>query len=99
MVPGATGPSGTVTYMQQNTGSGVSVDGCRMRPIHAYEKSLGGACLNASDTVWFLPAATLGGIIPMPGDSITQGSLTWIIEHRESALQLADWKCYGVQTR
>jgi hypothetical protein len=99
MVPGATGPSGTVTYKQQNTGSGTSVDGCRQRPIHAYEKAMGGPYLNASDTVWFVPAAMLGGIVPKPGDSIAFGSSYWIIEHVESGLQESDYKCFGIQNR
>jgi hypothetical protein len=99
LVPGATGPSGTVTYKQQNTGSGVSVDGCRKRGIKAYEKVIGGPFLNASDTVWFLPAATLAGIKPAPGDSINVGSTFWIIEHVESSLQSSEYKCYGIQNR
>jgi hypothetical protein len=99
LVPGATGPGGTVTYKQQNTGSGVTVDGCRRRPIHAYEKAMGGPFLNASDAVWFVPAATLGSIVPKPGDSITSGTTFWIIEHVESGLEQADYKCFGIQNR
>jgi hypothetical protein len=99
MVPGSTGASGTITYKPQNTGSGVSLDGARKRPIHAYEKNMGGAYLNASDTVWFLPAARLAGIVPKPGDSITFGSTFWIIEHVESALQESDYKCFGISNR
>ena len=99
MVPGSTGTSGTITYKPQNTGSGVSVDGARKRGIQAYEKLMGGPFLNASDTVWFLPAATLAGIVPKPGDSITSGSTFWIIEHVQSSLQSSDYKCYGIQSR
>lgn len=99
MVPGATGPAGTVTYKQQNAGAGITVDGARKRPLHAWEKAMGGTLLNASDAVWFLPAATLGGIVPRPGDSITLGTTFWIIEQVESGLQEADYKCFGIESR
>ena len=99
MVPGATGPSGTVTYKQQNSGDGFQVDGCRKRPIHASEKNMGGAYIGASNTVWFVPAANLNGVVPAPGDSVTFGETFWIFEWVESGLQEADYKCFGVQNR
>ena len=71
----------------------------RKAPIHAWEKNLGGTFLNASETVWFVPAATLNGIVPVPGDSVGQGTSYWIFEHVESGLQEADYKCYGIKNR
>ena len=70
LVPGATGPSGAVTYKVQNAGTGLAVNGCRKRPLSAFEKAAGGLVLNGCSTVWFVPRATLAGVVPKPGDSI-----------------------------
>ena len=99
LVPGATGPSGAVTYKVQNAGTGLAVNGCRKRPLSAFEKAAGGLVLYGCSTVWFVPRATLAGVVPKPGDSIAADGALWIVEHVESALQESDYKLFGAENR
>jgi hypothetical protein len=96
IVPGAV----TVTYKVANTGSGTSIDGARKRPVKESERQVFAFRMGQEDCFWMLAAENLSGIVPAPGDSLTDSSNTlWLVESVESSLIGSDYKCYTIRGR